>query len=340
MRSRLTKSRAALAMRTTWLMTVLLTGLMAGACHDEPKPPREPTLSNAWPNQDRRAWTYELTASQWSTLPVAPFPAEVVFATHEEVPAAPTLAEAASLLDEQFTGTPVASDQALYTLQFLGTTTTESGARGQNLVATLDGEPLLAKSAAVEGLEAGTDQALLVRVALARPDLRARIQARLGSAHLAEIDPLPLFLRDGVWEKTEDWIGRYGDLSADLAWLYLEADLDVGHEFTLQLVPELAEDVFLHGRVHGRVTVENEVGTYPGALEVIYQIDYGGSEVTDINGEVQGYARLFDLARIVYAAGVGPVESEERALYMLGEQSVQGPWATLEILLHHLGLPR
>ena len=204
-------------------------------------------------------------------------------------------------------GAPISSEDALYTLQFAGTITTVSGAKGQNLVSSLDGGPMPVQAAG----SARADR-FLARVAAVRPDLRQRIEARIGHTVIDAIDPLPLFLAAGAWQKTVDWIGKYADLNTDLAWLYLENNLTPGHSFTLQLVPELADDVFLHGRVLGAVTVETEAGTYEDALEVVYQIDYGVSQAADIDGSVVGYVRIFDVARVIYAAGVGPVESEER----------------------------
>jgi len=324
------------ASRAILVTAAMVAVILLGACNDETKPPpgNGLTLANSWPNEDGRTWVYGLAASIWSTQAYTQFPPDVIFDTPAEVPAVPALIDAAALLDVEFTGAPISSESALYTLRFAGMDTTLSGAIGQNLVATVDELPMPTKGAGER-----STQPFLARVATIRPDLRARIEARIGHPVMDRIDPLPLFLAEGAWQKTVDWIGRYADLDTELAWLYLEANLATGHSFTLQLIPELADDVFLHGRVQGTVAVETEAGTYEDALEVVYQIDYGVSQVADIDGNVVGYVRTFDLARVIYAAGVGPVGSEERVLYAVTQGMPMGPWATLELSLQSTGRP-
>ena len=125
---------------------------------------------------------------------------------------------------------------------------------------------------------------LLQRLAAARPDLRAIL---LKSGIKLEDQSLesPLVLHGGSWEKTEAWIGTYGDLYLDLPWKYLEADLGRGHQFTFHLVRNLAPDVFLHAKVVGtpRIPVGSDDSQF--ALEVVYIIDYGISEVVTSGGE-------------------------------------------------------
>jgi len=327
-------ARTIFSRRRTAILCLLIVALVGG-CHDETTPPPNDglTLANSWPNQDGQMWEFGLTAAQWSTLSLTQFPPDVIFSTAMEVPPAPTLVGAATLLDVKFTGTPISSETAQYVIEFAGTTTTLSGATGQNLVASLDGGPLPAKGER----EPVRAERFLMHVAAARPDLRERIEAYIGHPVIQEIDPLPKFLGEAAWAKTPDWIGTFGDLNAALAWIYLEKNLDIGHEFTLQLIPGLADDVYLHGRVQGAVTIENAAGKYEDALEVAYEVDYGVSTVSDADGNIVGFVRLFDVARVVYAAGVGPVESEERVFYAVGKQGVMGPWATLELSLQSTG---
>jgi hypothetical protein len=305
--------------------------LWIGACHDEPKPRRIPTLRNLWPNQDGRVWNYDATVMGWLR---ASLPPEVIFQNPGDVPAAPSLREVVGLLEAEIEGTPFESENTLYTLRFSGTTSTESGATGQSLVATMGNEPVEAQTAAAGAFV----DVFFARLAVARPDLRARIEERIGRPVVAGLAQ-PMFLRGGAWERTDEWIGMYGDLDSELAWLYLDADLDVGHEFTFQLAPSLVDDAFLHVLVHRRVSVETDAGKYENALEVIYEIDFGVSELVDDSGTAIGYLRIFDIARIAYAVDVGPVDCTERLFYVVGRDRAIGPRLSIELPLQSARRP-
>ena len=137
-------------------------------------------------------------------------------------------------------------------------------------------------------------------------------------AGIASVDP-PLYLFGYAWEKTREYIGSYGDLNTNLSWKYLEADLDPGHEFTIQLVPDLADDVFLHVRVLRERTATSPLGDHPRSIDVLYEVDYGISEATDVDGNPIGYWHAYDYGMITYAPKVGPVASYERSLISVGE---------------------
>lgn len=273
------------------------------------------SLRNVWPNEDGRAWTYRLDQLAWDPVPPP------VFATKQEVPPV-TLDLVAALLGNHPPGPNPVSEAAGYRMQFLGTKTTQSGAVGQNLqTEILD---VAMTSASPARLEQG-GAPFWRSLARARPDLAPRIAARwpdpvrlTSSTGAMDVDP-PLFLFGYAWEKTREYIGSYGDLNTLLAWKYLEADLEPGHEFTIQLVPDLADDVFLHVRVLSERTAATVLGDHPHSIDVLYLVDYGVSEQTDPDGNVTGYSHPFDYGTITYAPRVGPIATYERNLVYSGE---------------------
>src|SRR5262245_44158692 len=256
------------------------------ACDDDSTtpPPPAPTMDSAWPNADRLAWNYDLTARGWWDLPP-----DSLYATPEEVPPLPPLQDLAAQLATPFPNPPESTATAFYRLRFDGTTMSGSGVTGQNLIAELYVPAHVATSASIGAR-------FLRRLAIARPDLRARIAAehpdrwRENAGQL----PTPLFLMGGVYEKTAAHIGAYGDLGPQLAWKWLDADVTPGHEFVLQLVPTLSDQVFLHGCVLGSRTVNVPSGTYQRVIDVVYAVDYGIIEVLTDAQEVLGYMRVFD----------------------------------------------
>ena len=90
-------------------------------------------------------------------------------------------------------------------------------------------------------------------------------------------------------------------------------DLAPGHEFSMQLVPTVAADVFLHGRILPRRTVETPAGTFRSVVECVYLIDAGVYAVTDEFGGLLGYAGFFSYGTVAYSPDTGPVASYERA---------------------------
>jgi hypothetical protein len=225
----------------------------------------------------------------------------------------------ATLLDDPpRAGAP--TTHGIYRLQFDGMLTTMSGATGQNLVETFEAVP--PAKPARPASAARPNAAFLARLLRARPDLQDRIAGAAPGASDSPMDTpqlLLLFLDGGAWVKSDQWIGAYGDLDTLLAWKYLESDLSPGHEFSHQLVPKIASDVFLHGRVQRRLTWNTEVGTHENALECLYLIDYGVSTATDQDGLPIGFFRDIDYGAVVYAPEVGPVYCYERVLVTVGD---------------------
>jgi hypothetical protein len=123
-------------------------------------------------------------------------------------------------------------------------------------------------------------------------------------------------LHGGAWERTPWEIGTYGDLDDQLAWLYLDANLQPRAEFEFQLIPSLADDVFLLCRILGRRTIETQIGRLRGALDCLYVVDYGVAVVFD--QEPVGYFRLVDYGIVTYVPDVGPVQCLERRFEVPG----------------------
>jgi hypothetical protein len=296
--------------RTTCIVIGIAIAVVL-ACDDDPTPPPPPaaTMDSAWPNADGLEWNYDFTTKGWSDSTP-----DSLYATPEEVPPLPPLQDLAAQLATPIPGSPAAVETAGYVLRFDGTATTASGITGQNLVS----EIVVSADAAAS---VSHSTVFVHRLAAARPDLRARIAATYPTQWNQTAGPLnyePLFLSGAVYEKTAAHIGAYGDLDSLLAWKWLEPDVSTGREFVHQLVPSLADDVFLHARVLGPRTVTVPSGTYQQVLDVLYAVDYGVSQVVDETQQNLGYTRSYSYGSIAYAADVGPVESVERHEYPEG----------------------
>ena len=312
--------------------------LLAVACNDDKGSGPAIDLQNSWPNEDGRFWAYELDGAFF-----ADSVAVTVYDTPAEVPPAPTLAEAIQLLQAALPSKPARTQHAQYVLQFAGTDTTESGATGQNLESTLDGQPVAALAAG--GAARWSNSAFTAGLRRARPDLWRRLQTGPAGALIRadSFEVLPgtlLFLSGGAWEKGMERIVRYGPLDLDPSWQYLEANLRIGHEFSLQLIKSLASDVFLHARMHRYLTVTTQAGVYANALEVVYLVDFGIAAILGgPGGQPMGYARGFAVGTVVYSPSVGPIWSEERGIYFVGDGSPTGPEAFLLSNLQATGIP-
>lgn len=270
-------------------------------CDDDdpasPGPPATPapTITNIWPHEDGRSWTYrfEQKAVDGGTA--------VVYPDSASVPAAPDVTEVPALLAAAFPGGDVAEAQGAFRLKFDGQQTTGSGAVGQRLAETLY---YGAARIPAEGIEPTSWMQRLLR----NIDPQARVLERAPT----QVEP-PLLLFGYAWEQTETHIGTYGDLDQALAWKFLEADLSVGHRFRHRLVPALASDVFLDAIVASQGSVASEVGTHDRAVTVHYVVDFGFQRIVNEGGTLLGYSRGLTYGLVVYAPGVGPVRMLERS---------------------------
>lgn len=302
-------------------MTLLLTG-----CRDDdgisPKKKPKPTLENIWPNEDGTAWEFDYVWRTWNPI----FPSRI-YDNYWDVPPVPSLDEIEELLENHPIGDNPTENHMRFKLEFDGDTTTASGKTAQNLRETITDVPFAARTLAA----ADCGHPFLYSLAIARPDLRNKIvpylPANLPHSRLDEdyngVVTGPSLLHGYAWEKTEDYIGSYADLDTFLAYKYLESNLNPGHDFTFQLVPSLASDVFLHCRILRRFSYTLEGGERGTAIECLYLIDYGIAEIRTIY-DPEAYFTLFDYGTIIYVMDVGPVYCCERDMVEPGKPVTLG----------------
>ena len=327
-------------------MMILTAVLNLSGCRDDdgisPGRRPKPTLENIWPNEDGTTWEYEYI---WRTSGIA-FPTRL-YDDPRDVPPVPSLDEMEELLDNHpFADNPSENHMA-YKLEFDGDTTTVSGKTAQNLRETITDVPFATRT--LDATECGYQ--FLRSLAIARPDLREKIAPYLPAGMLEEqsrkedrygisaedyngILTGPILLHGYAWEKTEDHIGTYNDIDMLLAYKYLESDLDPGHEFTFQLVPLLADDVFLHCRILRRFSYRLDSGDKATAIECLYLIDYGIAEMRTIYDPV-AYFGGFVYGTITYVMDVGPVYCYERDMVEPGRPVTLGV-AELELVLEEM----
>lgn len=306
-----------------------------------------PAIDNIWPNEDGSFWTYGVTLNIWDDWDS---PCDTPFDCDDDPPPLPSWNRIEALLDDHDIPDGMATTYASYGLTFAGDTISMSGVTGQNLRASLD----LPGSRVAHATGGCGISAFIARLYMARPDLRTAIEDRFnldpaGNPGSGDTDcatllmactapECPLLIHGYVWEKTEDWIGTYGDVDTLLAWKFLEEDLSAGHEFTHQLVPSLADDVFLHCKVRGRAKVTTAYQAFRNGLDCLYIIDYGSWISTGPGGEEVGCCRTIDYGRVVYVPEVGPVFSYERILVGLGARVGTGVGERI-LSLTDTGLP-
>jgi len=256
----------------------------------------QPTMAQLWPNDDGRSWRY----------------------------------------DQHYDGTPYDPDVVHNQVRvfFDGTTTASGGVATQylrqELVSGPSPAPLLAgASPTISHLDP-----FMRTVWMARPDLRARIE------QVAAELPCPDTRPDGgyalllggefAWLRTATDVSAWRcNLASTRSWQWLTANLSIGSTFTLQLVPDLASNVFLHGTVAAVVDANVPAGIFQDCVEVDYVIDYGQSECTDQEGNPIGSYRSETRGYVRYAPNVGPVESAEQ--FIPSAEGVScGPWAVGE----------
>lgn len=281
-------------------LIVLFLVLTLAACDDEdcrtcppPDLPPEPTLENVWPNDDGRQWTYDFTAFSWIDETTAPTDSFTI----DDVDSLLSIAPGAPAGIEDLAG--------LWRLQFTGNATTQSGAQGQLLSGTffVDGQPIRRHAVGEEG-------SWLRRIV---PPRRATIHELF--ARRVRGPGALLLGGDLVFVKNDVLIGTYSDIDRNVAWKYLEADLEVGHTFSMQLVPALADDIFLFVRVRAVRELETPYGTFPNAVSVDYLVDQGLQIITDEGGNEIARTRSYLVGRMEYAPEVGPVYVLERSIF-------------------------
>ena len=327
--------------------------LSTSGCGDDTVGPGNspPTLDSLWPNADGTSWSYLWLRTDFSGDPSDP---GAVYPSPEEVPPVPSLEQAYDIL----VGGPVTSASVVrqyFELSFDGADTTRSGAVGQKLEETVYSPDQGIQKFSVDG-----QRSRLAQLARFRPDLRQTlepwldenaivktsgaeasvrmdgIQASPANSEPAAVLIVPFtLLHGGVFEKTEEHIGTYGNLDPNLAWMYLNSELEVGSRFDFQLVPSLRSDAWVHAWIRRQFTYESDGKRYPNSLECVYLIDFGVNESSPGSGE---FSRHFTVGTIVFAPGTGPVYSNERAGINTSLEDTDG-WAYNELTLLPAGLP-
>lgn len=288
-----------------WTSPASLAAVLLGGCLFESDSTLH-SLDVLWPNADHMRWDFQLVRRAW--VDEGP----TTYATPAEVPPCPSVRDLAAIIDSQPIGQITQVDTTGWSFWFDGTVATESGAVGQRVIAVIvpAGPIVRASSSGAE---------LWRRLAIARPDLRDGL-ARAHPEWTAVRDVTesqPLLLDGYAFEKTTGYVGGYGDLDRNLSWLYLEAPIRVDHEFAIQLVAALADDVFLHGLILPERTVRTPSGPFRAAV-CLYVIDYGVGNFADAQGHPTGYTRFYDYGLVAYAPEVGPVYSYERRFQTVG----------------------
>jgi hypothetical protein len=110
---------------------------------------------------------------------------------------------------------------------------------------------------------------------------------------------------------TADEIAAYRESPLLRSWLYLDADTSPGHRFHIQLVPDLADSVYLDGEVIGRADLSTPAGDFVASLRVGYTVDYGWSDAVNDSGVVVGRTRSRTRGEMYWAPDVGPVLARE-----------------------------
>jgi hypothetical protein len=182
-----------------------------------------------------------------------------------------------------------------------GTTMTPGG-EAQNLYAVqTDPLPVLTRSEPAL-------PPILRAVWRSRPDLREAIEARYGSKDVVE-PWYPTFLHGGYFMKSPEDIQMWQDDFLHPTWTYLEAPVVTGHTFVHQLLPEFADDIYLHGTVVDTdAEVTTPAGTFTGAVKMDYFVDLGISTLTDEEGNFVGTIHGEYTGYIHYVPDVGPVD--------------------------------
>lgn len=152
---------------------------------------------------------------------------------------------------------------------------------------------------------------LLRAVWQARPDLRDAIAER----HAGTVRDgvwWPLFLHDGYYLETEQDLEMWQDFFLHPTWIYATAGLTVGATFVHQLVPEFADNIFLHGTVGALDdVVSTPAGEFVGTVRMDYRIDFGWQDMVDEQGNLIAQIRSETTGWVHYAPFFGPVDLRE-----------------------------
>lgn len=233
---------------------------------------------------DGTGWIYDLEFRQFAGPEV-----------DDEMPPLPAMADLHAALQQPVDTVAVSLDEGLYRLRFAGEVTTETGIVGQDLTETFYGEvDQTFRASGPPRSDPGTARRR-----------RGRGQQPRGRSRAVSPQRLCVRLR-GLG------LLRHGDINTEHSWTYLEGDLSVGSEYSLQLVPDLADDVWLYGQAWSVEDREIAGTTWRKALEYMYVVDLGIQIAIDPEGHEIGYIRSYLYGSTVFVPEVGPVACHER----------------------------
>jgi hypothetical protein len=265
---------------------------------------QEPTFQTMWPSADGNTWIHDLTLHAFEGDP------DDLVEPEDPDPELPDMATLHTRLGQPVTWPSLGQSEGLYRLRFDGDVTTQSGVTAQRLR-----EELFTPESGKQQIQP-QPRRLLAHLLSQRPELGAGLTglppAGTAKAFGDELQA-PLFLGGYAFAATDTGLFGYGDLNSDYSWIYLEGDLAVGHQFSLQLVSDLANDVWLHGRIWSQTDLTIDDRTYTNCLECFYVVDLGVTILTDEQGEPLGKTRAYIYGSVFYAPDLGPVLCHERS---------------------------
>jgi hypothetical protein len=244
-----------------------------------PAAAQSPTMEPLWPNDDGRSWRY---------------------AQHHE-----SYGPGAQVIDNELR------------VFFDGTTVAGGGIGTQYLRQEVVGVPVVNAVPGGAALAAMPPDPLLRAIWVARPDLRVRIEQAIADAPCPAYHPVGgyavLLGGEFAWRRTTDEVAAWRcNAENTRSWLWLVSDLTIGNTFTLQLLPDLASDVFLRGTIAAIEPSTVPAGAFDGCVRVDYVVDYGVGTCTDPSGNPIGMSRSETRGYVRYAPNIGPVESYEQ----------------------------
>lgn len=129
----------------------------------------------------------------------------------------------------------------------------------------------------------------------------------------------PYPLKEMRWQRSGGRIAGYGASESEVVWIYMDGEPGPGPEFELQLIPGLADNIFLRGKVKALRTCAVLGEDVRNCVECVYAIDMGVVARTDEGGQVTGYGRPYIYGLMVYAPEIGPAYCRERRILQADE---------------------